>query len=85
MQWLTSFVVRDPEVAAIMNDPIMNQILQSAQTNPAALQDHMKNPIVKAKINKVSMSCQLILRICADFSIAHCRRCHQNSLNVENS
>ncbi|KAF9042606.1 hypothetical protein BDZ89DRAFT_1128517 [Hymenopellis radicata] len=31
----------------IMKDPVMQQILQQAQTNPKALQDHMKNPIVK--------------------------------------
>ena len=37
----------------IMNDPVMQSILQQAQTNPAALQDHMKNPIVRNKINKL--------------------------------
>ncbi|KAJ7590743.1 activator of Hsp70 and Hsp90 chaperone [Mycena floridula] len=45
--------MRDPEVASIMNDPIMQQILQQAQTNPGALQDHMKNPVVKQKIQKL--------------------------------
>jgi stress-induced-phosphoprotein 1 len=37
----------------IMNDPIMQQILQQAQTNPGALQDHMKNPLVRSKIQKL--------------------------------
>lgn len=37
----------------IMSDPVMQSILQQAQTNPAALQDHMKNPIVRNKINKL--------------------------------
>jgi len=37
----------------IMGDPVMQSILQQAQTNPAALQDHMKNPIVRNKINKL--------------------------------
>ncbi|KAG6866007.1 hypothetical protein C0991_009679 [Blastosporella zonata] len=45
--------MRDPEVAGIMNDPIMQQILQQAQSDPGALQDHMKNPVVKAKIQKL--------------------------------
>ncbi|KDR83497.1 hypothetical protein GALMADRAFT_1338233, partial [Galerina marginata CBS 339.88] len=45
--------MRDPEVAGIMNDPIMQQILQQAQTDPQALQDHMKNPVVRGKIQKL--------------------------------
>ncbi|KAK7061350.1 heat shock protein sti1 [Favolaschia claudopus] len=45
--------MRDPEVAQIMNDPVMQQILQQAQSNPGALQDHMKNPIVRQKIQKL--------------------------------
>ncbi|KAG8762569.1 Hsp90 cochaperone [Ceratobasidium sp. 423] len=45
--------MRDPEVASIMTDPVMQQILQQAQQNPAALQDHMKNPIVARKIQKL--------------------------------
>ncbi|KAG5715620.1 Heat shock protein sti1 like protein, partial [Termitomyces sp. T112] len=45
--------MRDPEVAGIMNDPIMQQILQQAQTDPKALQDHMKNPVVRSKIQKL--------------------------------
>jgi stress-induced-phosphoprotein 1 len=36
-----------------MNDPVMQQILQQAQQNPGALQDHMKNPIVRDKIMKL--------------------------------
>ena len=36
-----------------MGDPIMQSILQQAQSNPAALQDHMKNPTVRDKINKL--------------------------------
>ncbi|KAF7980888.1 hypothetical protein HWV62_36063 [Athelia sp. TMB] len=45
--------MRDPEIAGIMNDPIMQQILQQAQGNPGALQDHMKNPVVRGKIQKL--------------------------------
>ena len=40
-------------IQQIMGDPVMQSILQQAQTNPAALQDHMKNPIVRNKINKL--------------------------------
>ncbi|CCD25410.1 Hsp90 cochaperone STI1 NDAI_0F00910 [Naumovozyma dairenensis CBS 421] len=42
--------MQDPEVAAIMQDPVMQSILQQAQTNPAALQEHMKNPEISKKI-----------------------------------
>jgi len=45
--------MRDPEVAGIMNDPVMQQILQQAQNDPGALQDHMKNPGVRQKIQKL--------------------------------
>jgi len=45
--------MRDPEVAGIMSDPIMQQILQQAQENPQALQDHLKNPTVRHKIQKL--------------------------------
>lgn len=37
----------------IMNDPVMQQILQQAQSDPKALQDHMKNPVVRHKIQKL--------------------------------
>lgn len=33
-----------------MQDPIMQSILQQAQGDPAALQEHMRNPGIKAKI-----------------------------------
>ncbi|RDB20543.1 Heat shock protein sti1 [Hypsizygus marmoreus] len=45
--------MRDPEVGGIMNDPVMQQILQQAQSDPGALQDHMKNPVVRSKIQKL--------------------------------
>jgi len=45
--------MKDPEVAQIMTDPVMQQILQQAQGNPGALQDHMKNPGVREKIMKL--------------------------------
>ncbi|VDB90060.1 unnamed protein product [Peniophora sp. CBMAI 1063] len=45
--------MKDPEVANIMSDPIMQSILQQAQSNPQALQDHMKNPSIRQKIMKL--------------------------------
>jgi len=45
--------MRDPEVGKIMSDPVMQQILQQAQQDPASLQDHMKNPQVRANIQKL--------------------------------
>ncbi|BEI80048.1 hypothetical protein CcaverHIS002_0105770 [Cutaneotrichosporon cavernicola] len=48
-----SRAMRDPEVAEIMSDPIMRQILSDAQQNPSALMDHMKNPMISEKIQKL--------------------------------
>ncbi|ORX36911.1 chaperone [Kockovaella imperatae] len=45
--------MRDPEIAEIMSDPVMRQILQDSQTNPKALQDHMKNPLIAKKVQKL--------------------------------
>ncbi|WVR07290.1 hypothetical protein IAU60_004331 [Kwoniella sp. DSM 27419] len=45
--------MRDPAVQEIMSDPIMRQILSDAQQNPSALQDHMKNPMIANKIQKL--------------------------------
>ncbi|CCH44638.1 Heat shock protein [Wickerhamomyces ciferrii] len=41
---------KDPEVAAILQDPVMNSILSQARDNPQALQEHMKNPEVARKV-----------------------------------
>ncbi|WWD17530.1 hypothetical protein CI109_101971 [Kwoniella shandongensis] len=45
--------MRDPEVQEIMGDPIMRQILADGQQNPRALNDHMKNPMIAQKIQKL--------------------------------
>lgn len=42
--------MKDPEVAKILADPVLQSILQQAQNNPAALQEHMKNPEIFKKI-----------------------------------
>lgn len=49
-------IAKDPELAAIIGDPAMRMILQQMQTDPAAIQDHMKNPVVAAKIRKLVAS-----------------------------
>ncbi|KAK4167232.1 putative heat shock protein [Cladorrhinum sp. PSN259] len=45
---------RDPEIMGIMADPVMQAILQQAQSDPAALAEHMKNPGVRSKIQKLA-------------------------------
>jgi len=44
---------RDPEVLKIMQDPVMQSILQQAQADPRALQEHLKNPDIRSKIMKL--------------------------------
>lgn len=46
-------LANDPEIMSIMQDPVMQSILQQAQSNPQALQEHMKNPQVRSKIQKL--------------------------------
>ena len=43
----------DPEIQNILQDPLMNKILQDMSTNPVAAQEHMKDPGVMAKIEKL--------------------------------
>jgi stress-induced-phosphoprotein 1 len=38
---------------SIMQDPVMQAILQQAQSEPAALREHMKNANVRSKIQKL--------------------------------
>jgi len=46
-------IQRDPDVMAILQDPVMQSILQQAKGDPAALQDHLKNPQIRSKIQKL--------------------------------
>ena len=45
--------MQDPDVQEILRDPAMRLILEQMQTDPKAVQDHLKNPEVKAKIQKL--------------------------------
>ncbi|KAI9008317.1 hypothetical protein BC832DRAFT_553737 [Gaertneriomyces semiglobifer] len=47
---LLQTAMADPEVQRIMGDPVMQSILKQMQEDPRAIQDHMKNPSVAAKI-----------------------------------
>jgi stress-induced-phosphoprotein 1 len=44
---------RDPEVLGILQDPIMQQILGQMKEDPSAVQDHLRNPMIREKINKL--------------------------------
>ncbi|KAI1187003.1 hypothetical protein F5B17DRAFT_340406 [Nemania serpens] len=46
-------LAKDPEILSIMQDPVMQSILQQAQSDPAALQEHMRNPVVASNVRKL--------------------------------
>ncbi|KAF9886441.1 Hsp90 cochaperone [Aspergillus nanangensis] len=46
-------IQNDPEIMSILQDPVMQSILQQAKSDPAALQEHMKNTQVRLKIQKL--------------------------------
>ena len=46
-------IQKDPEIMTILQDPVMQSILQQAKDNPAALQEHMRNPSIADKINRL--------------------------------
>ncbi|PRQ18095.1 putative 43kDa postsynaptic protein [Rosa chinensis] len=45
--------MQDPEIQNILSDPVMRQVLVDFQENPKAAQEHSKNPMVMAKIQKL--------------------------------
>jgi stress-induced-phosphoprotein 1 len=45
--------MQDPEIQNILTDPVMRQVLIDFQENPRAAQEHLKNPGVKQKIQKL--------------------------------
>ncbi|KAL8112359.1 hsp70-Hsp90 organizing protein 3-like [Apium graveolens] len=48
--------MQDPEIQNILQDPVMRQVLVDLQENPKASQEHMKNPLVMNKIQKLISS-----------------------------
>lgn len=46
-------IQKDPEIMSILQDPVMQSILNQAKGDPAALQEHMKNPGIRSKIQKL--------------------------------
>jgi len=45
--------MNDPEVQNILRDPAMRMILDQMQSDPKALQEHLRNPEISAKIQKL--------------------------------
>ena len=45
--------LKDPEIAQILGDPVMQSILQQMQSNPNAIMEHMKNPMIGKKLRKL--------------------------------
>ncbi|MCD7450489.1 Hsp70-Hsp90 organizing protein 3 [Datura stramonium] len=45
--------MQDPEIQNILTDPVMRQVLVDFQENQKAAQEHMKNPLVMNKIQKL--------------------------------
>ncbi|KAI9823272.1 MAG: Hsp90 cochaperone [Phylliscum demangeonii] len=46
-------IQKDPEILAILQDPVMQSILQQAKSDPAALQEHMKNATIRDRIKRL--------------------------------
>lgn len=48
--------MNDPEIQNILQDPAMQMILEQMQKDPAAAQEHLKNPAVAEKFSKLVQS-----------------------------
>jgi len=46
----------DPEIRAILSDPIMQSVLREMQSDPSSIQKHMQNKDIKTKIEKLITS-----------------------------
>ncbi|XP_017481576.1 PREDICTED: stress-induced-phosphoprotein 1-like [Rhagoletis zephyria] len=52
----------DPEIQSILSDPAMRIILEQMQSDPKALQEHLKNPDIQTKIYKLIESGLISIR-----------------------
>lgn len=52
----------DPEIQQILRDPAMRMILEQMQNDPKALEDHLKNPDIAAKLQKLLASGLIVIR-----------------------
>eukprot|EP00997_Jenningsia_sp_PLL12_P009585 NODE_6577_length_501_cov_111.106195_g5794_i0.p3 GENE.NODE_6577_length_501_cov_111.106195_g5794_i0~~NODE_6577_length_501_cov_111.106195_g5794_i0.p3 ORF type:complete len:66 (+),score=17.90 NODE_6577_length_501_cov_111.106195_g5794_i0:33-230(+) len=43
----------DPEIQGILGDPVMQQVLKDLGENPSSAQQHLRNPAVSGKIQKL--------------------------------
>lgn len=46
-------VERDPELQRILADPMMQQVLNDLKSDPKAAQHHMRDPTIRANIDKL--------------------------------
>ncbi|KAK5129909.1 hypothetical protein LTR08_002710 [Meristemomyces frigidus] len=46
-------IQKDPQIMAILQDPVMQSILQQAKGDPRALDEHMRNADIRAKVQKL--------------------------------
>lgn len=49
----TEKIQKDLGIIAILQDPVTQSILQQAKDNPAALNDHIKNPGIRTKVQRL--------------------------------
>jgi stress-induced-phosphoprotein 1 len=55
-------VLNDPEIQEILADPAMQMILSQMQKEPAALREHLQNPHIAAKLQKLMSAGVIALR-----------------------
>ena len=49
----SAHAMADPEIQAILSDPVIQQVLKDFSENPQAANDAFRDPSIKAKIEKL--------------------------------